>query len=377
MSRLLFGLLRGTCCAVILACIAAVGLGRTAPRPASFLVFKPGRLEAINGYHFATAQRVPRFFNPETGSFTEVEFPGDDYVDSAAFSTWEDEEGKSEVVARWVKRDSTSGISEGYGLGRYQMPGGELLDRVPMDVMPVGRPCFVPGRKNEVVFSGGDGKLYRLDFEGTSASSSDEDRRGPAAIAWRESTAGKPPLALNDPVWPGDRRMGGRLVVAATAERRTSDGNLIRIGELWWLQLNVDRTEVVAAGRLTRPNLELPMTDGLEEGQPSISVTPDGRLTLAYLRRHLGKSGWSLIVGPIDFEQETGMPIVNKQATVSIAGSRAHTTPIFSHDGRWVYTLRRSDPKPEEFERTALPESLLVPPTRSHVALWRTGPGWN
>src|SRR5262245_30573079 len=122
MSRLFRGMLRGLCLVAFLVCLAAIGLGRYAPQVAGFRVFKPNRLEIVNGYHFASTPHLPRFFDPGTGEFARLDFAGDDYVDCAAFSSWEDEEGRSQVIGRWVHRSTESGVCEGYGLGRYRIP---------------------------------------------------------------------------------------------------------------------------------------------------------------------------------------------------------------------------------------------------------------
>src|SRR5262245_59658322 len=118
MSRLLYALIRVTCCAVLLACVAAVGLGGSAPEPASFGLVRPSRLEAINGYHFQSGQHGPRLFDPDSGRYSRLELPGDDFIDCAAFADWEDDEGKSIVVGRWVHRNSSDGVCDGYGIGR-------------------------------------------------------------------------------------------------------------------------------------------------------------------------------------------------------------------------------------------------------------------
>lgn len=375
MSRLLSGLFRGFCFLALVACVAAVAMARLAPRPASFKILTANRLEAINGYHFASSPHVPRLLDRETGKSAPLDLPGDDYVDCAAFSSWADEEGTSQVVGRWVRRSGPEGMCEGYGLARFTFPGGEAIDRVPLEIMPVGRPCFMPGGSAELVFSGGDGRLYRFTFD---RDAGDEPSR-PTALGWREASAGKAPVAMNDPVWPSDSRLRGRLIVSLTTERTTATRRGPRHNsQLWWLELNADRTQVVAAGRLTRPGPSAADADTVEESQPNVTTTPDGGLALAYLSRRPGERGWNLRAAPIEVDPATGIPAVREEETATLAESRAHTAPIFSPDGRWVYTLARREPKPEGFERLALPEAIRTSgSSRSHVALRTTRSTWN
>jgi hypothetical protein len=379
MTRLLTGLFRGSCFLAVAACVAAVALARLAPRPATFRVMAANRLEAINGYHFATQRHTPRLFDTATGKFAPMELPGDDVVDCAAFSTWEDDEGRTQVVGRWVDRSGPDGLFGGFGLARYTFPSGEALDRVSLDVMPVGRICFMPGRAARVVFSGGDGKLYRFTFEDDGdASTAGEGPARPVVVGWRERTAGPRPVALNDPIWPQETRLGGRLVVSLTLDLQTPRGRSVHSSQLWWLELDASRTEVVAAGRVVQPGAAAPAEGVVDESRPCIAVTPDGGLAMAYLSRRAGEAGWKLRVAPVDVQSETGIPAVREEATVTLADARAHAAPIFSRDGRWVYSLRLREPKPDRFERIALPEAIRAPgSSRTHIAL-RTGrPTWN
>ena len=46
-------------------------------------------------------------------------------------------------------------------MGSFRLSDGAVLSRVPMEILPTGRPCWVPGQERTILFPAGDGRLYR------------------------------------------------------------------------------------------------------------------------------------------------------------------------------------------------------------------------
>ena len=60
-------------------------------------------------------------------------------------------------------------LPQDFGVARFTVPEGRLIDRVKLDHVPIGDPCWVPGVTPRILFSAGDGYLYRYEFEESNA----------------------------------------------------------------------------------------------------------------------------------------------------------------------------------------------------------------
>jgi len=232
-------------------------------------------------------------------------------------------------------------------------------------VMPVSRPCFFPEDPLSVLFAAGDGRLYRYTFEKElNPSGSPVEGISPTPLTWKVSTAGEEPVSINDPFWPTDPRFNNRLIASLTFMVKNPDGKPKMCSRLGWLQLNPEGTEIVRAGRLLGREDATPAGVGPrpEETLPTVYTAADGAgFTLAYLTRVQGTSGWGLHVAPLEIDSETGTPIVDELRSRTIAENRSHVIPIFSTDGRTLYSVLNSDPKPESIERIHVPELERAP----------------
>ena len=47
------------------------------------------------------------------------------------------------------------------GMGSFRLSDGAVLSRIPMEILPIGRPCWVPGQDRTILFPAGDGQLHR------------------------------------------------------------------------------------------------------------------------------------------------------------------------------------------------------------------------
>jgi hypothetical protein len=315
--------------------------------------------------------------DPETGRLSFVPIQGGDSFDSATCSPWEDDQGQSDMVGRWLGRSQVDKICEGCGLARYKFPSGQLLERVKLDVMPVSRPCFDPDWPTSVLFAAGDGKLYRYTFEGApnAAQGSAAGEAGPTPLTWKTSTAGTMPVAISDPIWPSDSRFKGRLIASLTFLVKGSDGRTTMRSRLGWLRLNREGTEIVQTGHLIEQDRATsPGGDGPDETVPTLQVTEDGTgLMLAYLSHAPRELGWTLWAAPLKLDCESGTPTVDKSRLCAVAANRSHMIPVFSADGRTLYSIANSDPKPETIDRVSVPELVRHPADSMAGRLGGTG----
>lgn len=366
MSVSMNGLLRGFIYLTIVTSLTAIGIGRLAPRETRFRILKTTGVVPVNGYHFRTYDRLPRLFDPATGALKFVEFecaPGDSF-DTAACSPWEDEQGRSDVVGRWLGRTEAGGVCQGCGLARYSLPGGELIERVKLSVMPVSRPCFDPNRPSSVLFAAGDGRLYRHTFGSDTPESSlgADGEVVPTPLAWNQATAGPRPVAINDPIWPPDPKFKGRLIASLTYLQRTPNGSSTMENRLGWLELDREGLQVVRSGRLVdRAPAFARDCPYFDETMPVLAPTSFSsgagtNLTLAYLTHLEGRSGWILCTTPLELDDATGVPVVKADRVRTVATERSHAAPIFSEDGRTLYAIVNSDPKPESIDSFAVPD---------------------
>ena len=177
-------------------------------------------------------------------------------------SPWRDHDGNLQAVGRWVRREE--GHDEFCGLGLLRLPDMTVTSRITLDVLPTGKPCWVPGRPGEILFPAGDGQLYRCKLGGHA----EEERPFwfPAAI-----TGGKPrprQSACGDLGGSSAGfgcglsrrsdlvvRTGGPPPGFRGSQRDGSRGGhrVILPSRLWWLAMNDEGDAILAAGRLISP----------------------------------------------------------------------------------------------------------------------------
>lgn len=372
------GLLRGSLVLAAVLCLVAVGLGRVAPRPASSRTSSDVAYIPINGYHFPTDDGEPRFLDPKTGKLVRLALSEPDQVDCAVCSPWRDEAGESQVIGRWIRREGDRQLVAEIGLARYTLPSGRILDRVPLDVVPVGHPCFFPGKSARILFAAGNGRLYRYAFEnedGTAALGNDDEGTA-QSLTWRVDGLEERGTVIIDPVWPRDPRLAGRLIVSMTRLEKQGDRRIFGPNQLWWLQLDRAGTQIQAAGPLVRRR-GLPAGTPLDEERlPNVVATADGGLVLAYLsRRDNGRhEGWNLGLAPIDIDPATGAPSVDEANVHRVSSMVTPTLPTFSSDGQWVYALPRVRSVSEHVERFSVGRVLANGPAAAHG--FALNPAW-
>jgi hypothetical protein len=332
-------------------CGIAIELGRLAPRPVDSRRTEASVCLGLDDFHFRTPQSQSRFLDPESGKYFKVSIPANDRFDHASCSPWKDGRGESQVAGRWTLRTrSRSGLREDvaqeFGLARYTFPGGEVLDHVATDVVLNSRPCWIPGPLPRILFTAGDGQLYRFDFEdsdGRLRSRREGDAHpDPYPLRWRTPPPGEGLITLRDPTWPTTATWERRIIVSLSYQERREDGTrAFADPQLWWLRLNPEVTAIEEAGRLTHPEPSLPR---FKEIMPGVTTLPGGGLVVAYLTQQEGQCGWSLRVAPLAPDAASERPQVDDRAGLDIAEHCVAAPLTFSADGRWVYSLIRAAP---------------------------------
>jgi len=349
--------------------MVAVGLSKLDPPRPDWRTRRTTQNFIINEYFIDAIDRTPRWLDAGTGSLTEVPLADGDLLDAASSSPWVEEQGRRQVIGRWSSRikDGPMSISKDFGLARYTFPGGEVLDQVPTEIVPVGPPCWFPGTRARVIFAAGDGMLYHYAFE-----SEDRDKAGsgrdarPIPLAWRCPKPGDGNIFLGDLTWPEDPRMGGCLIVSLRHQGiGVEDARSFSRMQLWWLKLNHAGTEVVETGRLVTTDVTGPSARQFDERTPTVSTLPDGRTVLAYLRQRGGEAGWELRVAPISIETGRQIPTVLESRSRVLAEKCQASHPAFSPDGRWLSAITGSTPADGRLARLRADKALAGPASPS------------
>jgi hypothetical protein len=345
----------------------ALALGRGVPEATGVRYPATVRYQAINWYLFRQNDAAPRFLDAETGRLARVAFPGSGGLEYAACSPWFDERGESQVAGLWNDTAGKGGEHASLGLARYTFPGRQLLDCVPIDVIPNSHLCWYPETTPRVLFAATDGQLYSLAFAEPRADGASVSREPDRLqrVVWRCSPPGDGVTWISDPSWPADPRLGGRVLVALrTRAPLDSKGHCSRSG-LWWLQLSPGGTHIEAAARLTTPDSDV------EEHWPVLRPSHDGGLTLAYLVRRDGLSGLRLRLAAVTLDQKTGAPSAVRPLDLSPDPVCLPTPPVFSTDGRWIHVLADAAPTPVRVDRFSVDAILardVAPAPPSHLA---------
>lgn len=338
--------------------VAAVTLSRAVPRPSAFRSKVAPRYYGVNGKSFTPYVEGNFLLDTEAGRLIPLKTPDGVAVDHAISSPWRDESGGAEVVGRYTTRIGSppSTSFEGTGLARFRKTGGAGLGGVSLDLVIAGRPCRLPGSVSRLLFPVGDGRLYSQEFftEGRNPGVDPDD--APRPILWRCPVPGQGQVRLGDAVASTVPGFGGRLVVALSNLPAGGVKGRLSPSEIWWLALDPDGREVVAAGRLTPETGDASGEE--QERLPNLTATPDGRPALAYLARTEGRAEWRLKVAPVGITPGGGTPFVAASAVCELADDCAACAPAFSADGRWLYRVARSPGADGPVRQFSVPDAL-------------------
>jgi hypothetical protein len=370
MRLLFFAVVRLLMVVAVLITALAVVIGRAhrgaeGAREAAPAQIEEGPYRAVNSTSCDSAVRV---LDVGTGVVERMEVSRSDIVHFAACSPWRDGAGRTHVVAQWRGHGEEGG--PGLGLARFVIPGGAILDRVVMDLIPSGSPCWFPDGSARVLFAASDGRLYHVTFEegdGGTGPAVGGGRADPSPLAWPPAILART-LHISDPTWPSDPRFAD-LVLATVIERGPGDvPPERRRTRLWWLRIDPRRPEVVAAGKLIEPEPAAGHREGLAgEYLGTVSVTPDGGLVLAYLVRQPRTLEIRLRLVPLRIDPATGAPRTSEADAVELAGGRAFSPPAFSKDGLWLYSFPNEPTAPARAERSSVVAALSGRRRRSNA----------
>jgi hypothetical protein len=329
--------------------VLAIGLGRSAPRARPSYQAFAVRYHGVNMHCGVDQELQPCFLDRETGQIVRVGFPPQDAMDYAICSPWRDQRGEFQAVARWMRRGGSESdyLPQGFGVARFTVPEGRLIERVVLDHVPVGDPCWVPGGPPRIVFSAGDGTIYGYNFEESNRDPFEDtpDCGKTQPLEWRITPPGDGLLYIKDLVWPAEAKLGRRLIASLSYREDVNGKAEMSCPRLWWLELSEDATAIVGAGPLMGPDGDddKGAAGGPEQRLPNIAATAEGDLALAYLSRQSSQTLWELCVASIMINPATGAPTVRHGSIQNVSGSFLPSAPAFSADGRWVYGIRNHD----------------------------------
>ncbi len=327
--------------------ILAVGVSRLDPPKVVKRFPRPVTHYNINDYFLNVQDRNPRWIDSETGGMTLSSVVADDVLEVASCSPWVDETGHHQAVGRWSNRtlQGPNTVSHEFGLARFSFPDGRILNQISSEMYPISPPCWFPGTRARVLFAAGDGKLYHYAFESDSPTSAPGEPlepfdSEPVPLTWNAPKPEGGDVLICEAAWPGDARMGGRLVVSIRVQEVGADGaRRFSRTQLWWLKLNHSGTQIIEAGPLVDHDLGKTVAERSDERSPTVAALPDGSLGLAYTRQAEGGSDWSVCLARLTTDADHHLvPSLESRTRVMTGGS--HPAPLaFSSDGRWLNAL--------------------------------------
>jgi hypothetical protein len=370
----LTGLIRLCAFLGVVSSIAAIGVARLVPPEEAEWRPYQSRYAAINGFILSPRQNIPRLLDTATGECRPLALSKSDLLDNLGFSSWRNRGGELEAVGRWVHRSVGEGPSvvEQVGIGRFTVPGGEMLELVELDIIPMGRPCWFPDPPARILFPSGDCQLYRYTFsEGRGERAGKPvEKATPQPLIWRCAPPGVGQVILGDPVWLPDRCRARRLIVTLSYLEHRGSRQAFRGPELWWLQLDRDGTAIESAKRLIEPGPMSSLKGEHEERLPQCAVTSDGQTIVAFLTRPKHGSSWSLRVAFLRVDPTTGAIIAEMKSDHALVEDCVCGAPALSADGRWIYVVRKPDQAGQaRLERFSIQDSLGVAPPAQNVSM--------
>jgi hypothetical protein len=289
--------------------IGAMGVGSPAhPSPGPPTV-EPARQGVMTEIAFGTERS--ELFDLATGRILPLRLPEDDRWTMVDVAPWRDSRDDVEVIGRWVSH----GEGEFCGMGSFRLSDGAVISRIPMEVLPTGRACCVPGQQRTILFPVGDGQLYRCLLPAREVVDgipiADQDgasRSSPVPVTWKVPVPGSGCVMLADPVWPSESALRRWLIVSLTRQGQRGTRRFFLPSELWWLELDEQAASIVAAGRLTAPEGGDADESHALEQYPNVAIGPEGTIQMVYLSSRKGEKTGRLCSADLHFDARTGRP---------------------------------------------------------------------
>lgn len=315
----------------------AVAVGRQAREPGRRMAVE-NRLAGLGILDHSRSGPGFRMIDLDLGTFRTLPLPSSDQLDLTSVAPWSDERGRRSIVGRWTRRSgqNSESLAHEFGLLRYDLASGEVLERVALDVLPTSPPCWYPDATARILFVGADGQIHRYAFEDASAHPLEPAAQRRAPLEWRCGTpTGLEPL-VTDLCWPAVPGFE-RIVIATLVPRRGGLGKVeFENARLWSLRLDSECAAIVSAAPLDLDGL--PSSDGQHRRRPAVGRREDGSVLLAYLEESPDTS-LRLGVVPIALSPE-GHAVVSDAPTCGFGEDCAPVTPAFGEGARTLTYVR-------------------------------------
>jgi len=310
-----------------------------------------GAWESLSGGFVKDGGRL-HLVDLEGGRTTTADVPIGEGWNFVSATPWTGEEGRSEAVGRFTRRwqHGNDPHAPAYGLVRVRLPEAEVIERVGLDVLPIGRPAWNPDGDGQVLIPAGNGRLYSYRFnpraDATGSVFAPPEKlaavgAGLTLIEWECQAPGRGEPYLADPIWLSSPELHNLLVVSLSAMTESPGVNL-RYGlpSFWWLKLDEDGERIVDAGPLIDPNdASAAVSPGVRRRFPSV-VARDGRLQLAFLLTSSGATDGELQIGDLERRPGGGLRL---RPSISAAPDRVPIGRLHaSRDGRRLYGFDES-----------------------------------
>jgi hypothetical protein len=282
-----------------------------------------------------------------SGSRTSLRLPEGDEWTIVSVCPWRDPSGELVAVGRWVNREDGPFC----GLGVFRVSDSAVLGRVATEILPTGRPCWVPGHPWTVLFPAGDGRLHRCRLRAPT----EESLAGPASedlepmssavpLTWKANPPGQGKVLLGDPIWPAEPRLRRFVIVALSLQVKAGPCSVFQPSRLWWLEMNEAADTILTAGPLTGPARDDSDGERVCEQYPGIAIGTGGEIHVIYLSRRGEESALRLHSARLGFDADSGRPRIESGRHGSrILGEGLDKAPLLvSADGGRIFALDRA-----------------------------------
>ena len=347
----------------------AIGVSRVNPHFNGERTPAPSRYIGLNGVFFYPPQTRDMLLDTETGKTLKAKLGTTFSVDFACSAPWRQKGGSVPVVGRMI---SSSGMArerlcEGSGLGVFDFETGELLTELNIEQGPVisGRPCWIPGITDRIIYPAGDGNLYVRDLyqdngqgcDGPFANNRTNPSRSAQPLVWQCERPAEGAFILGDPIIPINPEFGGRMIVTLTPTRSPGKKLGYHPSELWTLKFERETLAILEATRLTEPEAENEMVD---ERLANLTVSSEGQPVIAFLKRTKGEQPWGLKFATVSIDANTGRLSTKRADEIGLSKDHAVTLPCFSPDGRWIFAISRCSEPSASITKIGLNETLAT-----------------
>jgi hypothetical protein len=348
----LMTLVRSIGAVAIVWALVAIGIGASgtrlpAPEASALLPAEPPTVDVIPK-DWPIGDRYD-LMDLTNGEKTPIRLPAGKKWSNVGVSPWRGPGGELEAAGRWIAPEGE--VFCGWGL--FRLSDGAVLCRIATEILPMGRPCWVPGHARTIVFPAGDGQLYwcrlaRGDEEPVIRRPSvyATGRSEPSEpVVWEVRPPGSGEVFLDNPVWSHEPRLKKWIFVGLRQKEPRGDRLCFGPPRLWWLETSDDARSIVAAGRLTGTVGDDTASGVVEEHYPNVAVRADGGIRVVYVERSTGEKAWRLRSVGLGFDPTTGRPmaVAGGDGPTDEPREALQAAPLLvSTDGATVYGLSRT-----------------------------------